>query len=110
MVQKTVRFYEESSDDIKALTMLNDYRKYGFNSCREMIIAAINSFEQGRNTSSVIGGLEIEKLAEEIAKRINVNITTVASGNVVEIREENYDNNNDREDNFSKAMEFINSL
>lgn len=58
----------------------------------------------------MIGGLEIEKLAEEIAKRINVNITTVASGNVVEIREENYDNNNDREDNFAKAMEFINSL
>ncbi|HPF28614.1 MAG TPA: hypothetical protein PLZ77_00755 [Lachnospiraceae bacterium] len=108
MIQKTVQFYEEYSNDVKALTLLNDYRKYGFNSCREMIIAAINMFEQGRYTSSVMSSNEIEELAEEIARRINV--TTVASSSVVEKKEENYNDNNNSEDNFAKAMDFINSL
>ena len=110
MVQKTVRFYEESSKDVKALSLLDEYRRYGFNSCREMIIAAVNSFSQGKETSSGVSSIDIEELADAIAKRLNVNVTTRATGNVGEIKEENNYDNNESEDNFAKAMDFINSL
>lgn len=32
MVQKTVRFYENVPEDMKALKSVNEYQKYGFRS------------------------------------------------------------------------------
>lgn len=46
MVQKTVRFYENVPEDMKALKSVNEYQKYGFRCARDMIITAINIYSQ----------------------------------------------------------------
>ena len=107
MVQKTVRFYEESPDDAKALEILNNYRKYGYNNCREMIIASIIAYSQkGQNSS---GEIDVEELAERIVNKINLNITTISPASGSEIKEDEYESSNN-EENYNKALSFMESL
>lgn len=69
MKQKTIRFYEQSKEDMAAFEKLACFREYGFNNARELIIAAINAYSQRENTSSGIN-IDIDKLAELISKKI----------------------------------------
>ena len=94
MVQKTVRFYEESPDDAEALEILNNYRKYGHNNCREMIIASIISYSQK---------------GQRIVNKLNLNITAVSVASSSEIKEDEYERSNN-EDNYNKALSFMESL
>lgn len=107
MVQKTVRFYEESPDDAEALEILNNYRKYGHNNCREMIIASIISYSQKGQTSS--GEIDVDELAERIVNKLNLNITAVSVASSSEIKEDEYERSNN-EDNYNKALSFMESL
>ena len=107
MVQKTVRFYEESPDDAEALEILNNYRKYGHNNCREMIIASIISYSQKGQTSS--GEIDVDELAERIVNKLNLNITAVSGASSSEIKEDEYERSNN-EDNYNKALSFMESL
>jgi len=107
MVQKTVRFYEESPDDAEALEILNNYRKYGHNNCREMIIASIISYSQKGQTSS--GKIDVDELAERIVNKLNLNITAVSVASSSEIKEDEYERSNN-EDNYNKALSFMESL
>lgn len=108
MVQKTVRFYEESSEDASALEILNDHKKYGYNSCREMIIAALNLYSQKSLHSS--GNIDIESLAEKIASKLNLNIASMGSEtHECKLKEGEYDNRNN-EENYHKALSFMESL
>ena len=105
MVQKTLRFYDDSTDDEKALGKLNNYKKYGYTSCRDMIIAAINLIDQRDENSSGNSSINVDELAEKIADRLNGKITAVASAGCDEKMEEK---NND--DNYNKALSFMDSL
>ena len=107
MVQKTVRFYEESPDDAEALEILNNYRKYGHNNCREMIIASIISYSQKGQTSS--GEIDVDELAERIVNKLNLNITAVSVASSSEIKGDEYERSNN-EDNYNKALSFMESL
>lgn len=107
MIQKTVRFYD-APDDSKALEIINNYRQYGFNSCREMIIASIIAYTQKDNSSSGDSVIDIEALAEKIVSRLNLNITTVGITNSSEYKEENNERSN--EENYNKALSFMESL
>lgn len=62
MVQTTVRFYEESIDDKKALKALSEHRSYGFDSSRKMIIAAITSYANK--------GIDYDDAAEMLAEKL----------------------------------------
>lgn len=102
-----VRFYEESPDDAEALEILNNYRKYGHNNCREMIIASIISYSQKGQTSS--GEIDVDELAERIVNKLNLNITAVSVASSSEIKEDEYERSNN-EDNYNKALSFMESL
>lgn len=105
MVQKTLRFYDDSPDDEKALGKLNNYKKYGYTSCRDMIIAAINLIDQRDESSSGNSSINVDELAEKIADKLNGKITAVAPVGCNENMEEK---NND--DNYNKALSFMDSL
>lgn len=108
MVQKTVRFYEESPDDAEALEILNNYRKYGHNNCREMIIASIISYSQKGQTSS--GEIDVDELAERIVNKLNLNIAAVSVASSSEIKQEDEYERSNNEDNYNKALSFMESL
>lgn len=107
MIQKTVRFYE-TPDDNKALEIINNYRQYGFNSCREMIIASIIAYTQKDRSSSGECAIDMEVLVEKIVSRLNSNITTVGITDKSEQKEEKNERNN--EENYNKALSFMESL
>ena len=77
MKQKTVRFYDNAPDDMSALNILNECRKYGCNSARELVIAAINKYAQGGNKDPLrICSKDMDELANKIATKIkNMNAT-----------------------------------
>lgn len=103
MKQKTVRFYSDSKSDLEAYEKLEHFREYGFNSGRELIIAAINAYSQKEQSSS---GIDIETLAETIARKLSVSgITTISSNNEVETITEI-----DKSEVFDKALSFMESL
>ena len=104
MKQKTVRFYEESKADMEAYEKLEHFREYGFNSGRELIIAAINAYSQRENTSSGMN-IDIEKLAELISEKIGVN-----ASKVLNIKEEVPINTIKDTEIMDKALSFMESL
>jgi|GEM_PF-5092366 len=106
MIQKTIRFYERSPDDMKALEKLNNCRKFGYTSCREMIIATIKAYSIDTDRYSSLEDIDMDTLADKIAARLkneNINI----SANRAEIKEKQ---NETVEDKYSKALDFIDSL
>ena len=110
MKQKTVRFYDDAPDDVCALNILNDCRKYGFNSGRELVIAAVNMYAQGGNIGSLgIRNADMDELADKIAMRIkNMNMTIRKEGSHTEkIKNENGTDNNE---NYQKALRFMETL
>ena len=104
MKQKTVRFYEESKADMEAYEKLECFREYGFNTARELIIAAVNAYSQRENTSSGMN-IDIEKLAELISEKIGVNANKVLS-----IKEEVPINTIRDTEIMDKALSFMESL
>ena len=94
MVQRTIRFYDQSNADQKALEKLNHYRKYGFDSMRKMMIEAILAYEQREQN------LNPEELAALIARNLQGKVT--AAEEVLE--------KPDAEDAYDLALEFIDSL
>lgn len=110
MKQKTVRFYEDAPDDMSALKILNDCRKYGFNSAREMVIAAVIRYAQGDRSDSLgLSSTEIDELATKVAMKMRAMNVTIRNedGPKEEITYENGTSNND---NYQKAISFMDSL
>lgn len=110
MKQKTVRFYDDAPDDMSALHILDECKKYGFNSARELVIAAINRYAQGNNTGTLgISSKDMDELADKIAKKIiNMNVTI---GNGVGLTEEiKNENGTDNNENYQKALSFMDTL
>lgn len=73
MVQKTVRFYENVPEDMKALKSVNEYQKYGFRCARDMIITAINIYSQNSDPDvrKLLNGIvDIEELANRIVCKL----------------------------------------
>lgn len=103
MVQKTIRFYDDSPDDQKALELIGKYKDLGFYSCREMIITAINKFQCDESVH--ITEQDIEKIADLVARKIDVqpvkdNDSSIQSSSCVVSNANNFD----------IAMKFINNL
>ena len=110
MKQKTVRFYDNAPDDMSALQILDECRKYGFNSARELVIAAINKYAKGGDTGSLgISNKDMDELADKIAMRIkNMNVTISKEiGLTEEIKNEHGTDNNK---NYEKALSFMENL
>lgn len=110
MKQKTVRFYDDAPDDMSALQILDECRKYGFNSARELVIAAINRYAQGGNTGSLgISSKDIDELADKIAMRMkNMNVTISKEVGLTE--ENKNENGTDNNENYQKALSFMETL
>ena len=107
MKQKTVRFYEEVPADISALQALNDCKKYGFNTAREMIVTAINNYVQGSDPHSLtLEEKDIDLLADRIAIRIGKTTRNDDTGLTEEIKHENSKDN----ETYQKALSFMASL
>mgnify|MGYP004617159881 CR=1 FL=1 len=60
-----IRFYEEAPEDTKAYAMLQNYREYGYDSMRRMIIASILNGERGKDI------VDMDLLAEKIASKLS---------------------------------------
>lgn len=60
-----IRFYEEAPEDAKAYAMLQNYREYGYDSMRRMIIASILNGESGKDI------VDMDLLAEKIASKLS---------------------------------------
>lgn len=103
MKQKTVRFYEESKTDMEAYEKLEQFRKFGFNSGRELIIAAVNAYSQSEKCSEM--KIDIEKLAELIWEKLGVN-----ASKVLNIKEEVPTNTIRDTEIMDKALSFMESL
>lgn len=110
MKQKTVRFYDNAPGDMSALQVLDECRKYGFNSARELVIAAINKYAQGGNTGSLgISSKDMDELADKIAKKIiNMNVTISKEVGLMEGNEN--ENGTDNNENYQKALSFMETL
>ncbi len=110
MKQKTVRFYDDAPDDMSALKILNECRKYGFSSARELVIAAINRYAQGDNTSYLgINSKDIDELSDKIVKKLkNMNVTISSDCGLTE--EKNNENGTDNNENYQKAISFMDTL
>lgn len=105
MKQKTVRFYEESKADMEAYEKLECFREYGFNSGRELIIAAINAYSQRENASSGMN-IDIDKLADSIVNKMKKE--GVVTTTMIEEIESTV--NRDNTDILDKALSFMESL
>lgn len=109
MKQKTVRFYDDAPEDVSALQILDECRKYGFNSAREMVIAAINRYVQGSGSLD-ISSKDIDELADKIAIRMkNMNVIISKDGGLME-ENENEDGTDQNNENYQKAFSFLETL
>ncbi len=105
MVQKTIRFYPEYSDDVEALKNLNEYRKYGFHNSREMMITAINAYAKSRDHPAPLSEADIKALAQELSRHMSGTIATTSNK-----QEGNENGENNQNDNYIDALNFINTL
>lgn len=96
----TLRFYDNCLQDMRALRKINEYRKYGCNSSRDLIIKAINAYE---NSDKSFSEQELIFIAEQIASRLSVSIPAI--GDKANIQTAAADGAN--EENLSKALEFM---
>lgn len=93
----TLRFYRQSLQDMKALEKINNFRKYGCSSSRDLIIKAVNSYG---NSDTRFSEQELSLLADYLSSRINVNVT-------VPTINEDTSKNDISETNLSKALDFM---
>ena len=63
-------------------------------------------FPEGQNSS---GEIDVEELAERIVNKLNLNITAISAASGSEIKEDKYGSSNN-EDNYNKALSFMESL
>ena len=98
MVQKTVRFYENVPEDMKALKSVNEYQKYGFRCARDMIITAINIYSQNSDPDRIVCKLEERQ------------IVIKESGLKAEMKATNSIEKSGEEDIYKKALSFIDTL
>lgn len=109
MKQKTVRFYDDASEDVSALQILDECRKYGFNSAREMVIAAVNRYVQGSGTLD-ISSKDLDELADKIASRMKkMNVTICREDGLMEEKEDE-DGTDQNNENYQKAFSFLETL
>lgn len=114
MVQKTVRFYENVPEDMKALKSVNEYQKYGFRCARDMIITAINIYSQNSDPDvrKLLNGIvDIEELANRIVCKLEERqIVIKESGLKAEMKATNIIEKSGEEDIYKKALSFIDTL
>ncbi len=113
MKQKTIRFYENVPEDVRALEKLSKYREYGFRSSQEMIIEAINHYDSGNISDSPrVNGQEMEDLANRLIDKLKEKKLFIVQGNTYEGEQidENHSNINDNDNMFQKALTFMESL
>ena len=109
MKQKTVRFYDDVQADISALQKLDKYKEYGFNSSREMIIAAVNSFTKVRDGND-IGGIGVEEFADLIATRLEKKCFVITAKSDEQEEKNDDECNSSNEVFYSKALSFMENL
>ena len=114
MVQKTVRFYENVPEDMKALKSVNEYQKYGFRCARDMIITAINIYSQNSDPDvrKLLNGIvDIEELANRIVCKLEERqIVIKESGLKAEMKATNSIETSGEEAIYKKALSFIDTL
>ena len=114
MVQKTVRFYENVPEDMKALKSVNEYQKYGFRCARDMIITAINIYSQNSDPDvrKLLNGIvDIEELANRIVCKLEERqIVIKESGLKAEMKATNSIEKSGEEAIYKKALSFIDTL
>lgn len=109
MKQKTVRFYDDAPEDMSALQILDECRKYGFNSAREMVIAAVNKYVQGSGSLD-IGSKDIDELADKIAIRMKKMNVIISKDDGLMEEKENEDGTDQNNENYQKAFSFLETL
>jgi len=106
VIQKTLRFYDDSPDDMAAFEKLNDYKKYGFSTAREMLIQAVNAFcEENDYKKELLSN--VEEIAEAVVERLRKTDVMVIGSNNTEAGEQHDEESNVK---FAQAIEFIDSL
>ena len=109
MVQKTVRFYENVPEDMKALKSVNEYQKYGFRCARDINIYSQNSDPDVRKLLN--GIVDIEELANRIVCKLEERqIVIKESGLKAEMKATNSIEKSGEEDIYKKALSFIDTL
>ena len=102
MIQRVVRFYEDSNDDITAWDILRNHKKYGYDSYSKMIIAALLKLVKPDDSKV----LDMDILVDKLVDRLKDNIGTVSiTPNVNVIK------NDEEEEEFDlvdDALNFIN--
>lgn len=99
MIQTTLRLYEDSPDEMKVWGALQEHKKYGFDSTRKMVVAAVLNYI-GKDTAN--SDIDVDVLADKIANRLRV------TGFVVEEDSRGPDSGNDS--NYDDALAFISNL
>ena len=101
MIQRVVRFYEDSNDDVNAWDILKNHKKYGYDSYSKMIIAALLKIAKPDKSKD----LDIDILADKLADRLKDNIGTVSiTPNVNVIK------NNEEEEEFDLVDDALNFI
>lgn len=99
MIQTTLRFYKNSPDEMKVWGALQEHKKYGFDSTRKMIVAAVLNYI-GRDTAEDV--IDIDALADKIARKLKVEGVAIEEGkNELAI---------DDGSNYDDALNFIKNL
>ena len=104
VIQKTLRFYDDSPDDVKALKAIDEYKSYGFTSGRELIITAKNVYIDNAPAESKQNA---EDIADAIIRRMTESnlILSVNQG-----KEEKQNETEQGNNSIAKALEFISGL
>lgn len=99
MIQRAVRFYEDSIDDMRAWEILRDHKRHGYDSYSKMMIAALLSLAKANNDKTI----DVDVLAEKIADKLKMNVISVDKTGHEENTEEG-----ENEDILNEALNFIN--
>lgn len=95
----SLRFYLEKEEEQRAYDKVDDYKRYGFETKRDFIIASILAYEREKKEKE-----QEEKLAEKISdlvvQKLAGNLTFIQGGDKKEKETEIYKN----------AMSFIDNL
>lgn len=100
MIQTTLRFYKNSPDEMKVWGALQEHKKYGFDSTRKMVVAAVLNYI-GRDTAEDV--IDIDALADRIARKLKVGGVAVEETN-------NELTVDDDRSNYDDALNFIKNL
>lgn len=68
--QKTLRFYNDSDEDMKALEIIDNYKSFGCKSITQFIVKAVLNY----NSEDAYSGMDIDKLATMVSNLVIKNL------------------------------------